>query len=216
MSPARSAGGWRGGFAIGPGGASIAARAHVCRSAEDQTRAVPPCTAEFHVNPHEVAVNVVFVCMGNICRSPMAESVLRHELEQAGLDHVSVHSAGTGSWHVGDPMDRRAKAALERRGYGTEHTARQFESSWFDQYHLVVALDRDNQRDLRKLAPTRRHDDNVRLLLEFDPDAETLDVPDPYYGAAADFDEVLRQIEQACQGLVIQLQDDTLASREVG
>ena len=156
-------------------------------------------------------VNVIFVCMGNICRSPMAEVVLRHELEQAGLDHVTVHSAGTGNWHVGDPLDRRAKAALARSGYPTDHVARQFEPEWFDQYHLVVALDRDNQRDLRRLAPTRLHADNVRLLLEFDPDAEELDVPDPYYGAASEFDDVLAQIEQACRGLTLQLSSDALA-----
>jgi protein-tyrosine phosphatase len=153
-------------------------------------------------------VNVIFVCMGNICRSPMAEAVLRHELEQAGLGHVTVHSAGTGNWHVGDPMDRRARAALGRSGYPADHVARQFEPGFFDQYQLVVALDRDNQRDLRRMAPTRPHADNVRLLLEFDPDAEELDVPDPYYGASSEFDDVLRQIEQACRGLAVELADD--------
>jgi len=157
-------------------------------------------------------VRVIFVCMGNICRSPMAEAVLRHELEQAGLDHVSVHSAGTGSWHVGDPIDRRAGAALDRSGYATDHVARQFEPSWFDEYHLVVALDRDNQRDLRRMAPTRLHADNIKLLLEFDPDAEELDVPDPYYGASSDFDDVLRQIEQACRSMVPTLQLDAAAN----
>jgi protein-tyrosine phosphatase len=152
-------------------------------------------------------MNVIFVCMGNICRSPMAEAVLRYELGQAGLDDVTVSSAGTGNWHVGDPIDRRAKAALDRRGYFIDHTARQFDPAWFDEYHLVVALDRDNERDLRRLAPTRPHADNIRLLLAFDPEAEDLDVPDPYYGAAADFDQVLGQIERACRGMLHELGD---------
>ncbi|MFL6070500.1 MAG: low molecular weight protein-tyrosine-phosphatase [Actinomycetes bacterium] len=156
-------------------------------------------------------MNVIFVCMGNICRSPMAAAVLRHELEQAGRSDVQVSSAGTGGWHVGDPADRRAQHALLQRGYSSEHQARQFQPEWFDDYELVVALDRDNQRDLRKLARSRLHADNIRLLLEFDPDAESLDVPDPYYGASGDFDAVLDQIEQACRGLVVHLQDSAAA-----
>lgn len=151
-------------------------------------------------------VSVIFVCMGNICRSPMAASVLRAELEQAGLTNVAVSSAGTGGWHVGDQADRRAQAALARRGYPTDHEAQQFRAEWFDTYDIVVAMDRDNLRDLRRLAPSRTHADTVRLMLEFDPEAESLDVPDPYYGASGDFDEVLDLLEPACRGLVGHLQ----------
>ena len=97
---------------------------------------------------------------------------------------------------MGDPADRRTQAALRRRGYDTDHEARQFRAEWFDDDQLVVAMDRDNLRDLRRLAPTRMHADNIRLMLEFDPDAESLDVPDPYYGASTDFDSVLSQIER--------------------
>lgn len=147
----------------------------------------------------------MFVCMGNICRSPMAALVLRHQLAQAGMADVVVASAGTGGWHVGDPADRRAQAALRRRGYPTEHRAQQFRAEWFHEYQLVVAMDRDNQRDLKRLAPTRAHGDAVRLLLEFDPLAEGLDVPDPYYGGADEFDGVLTQIESACRGLTTHL-----------
>jgi protein-tyrosine phosphatase len=135
----------------------------------------------------------------------MAASVLRSELEKAGLAQVTVSSAGTGGWHVGDPADRRAQAALARRGYATEHAAQQFQSEWFDDYTLVIAMDRDNQRDLRRLAPTRSHGDAVRLMLEFDPEAESLDVPDPYYGAADDFDSVLDLLEPACRGVATHL-----------
>jgi protein-tyrosine phosphatase len=143
--------------------------------------------------------------MGNICRSPMAALVFQHQLAQAGLDGVTVASAGTGGWHVGDAADRRAQAALRRRGYPTEHLAQQFRPEWFDAFDLVVAMDRDNQRDLRRLAPTRAQGDAVRLMLEFDPVAESLDVPDPYYGGADEFNGVLTQIESACQGLLSHL-----------
>jgi protein-tyrosine phosphatase len=136
----------------------------------------------------------------------MAASVLRSQLEVAGLTDIHVSSAGTGGWHVGDPADRRAQAALARRGYQTEHTAQQFNAGWFDEYDLVVAMDRDNLRDLRRLAPNRSRTDSLRLMLEFDPDAESVDVPDPYYGSAGDFDEVLDLLEPACRGLVVQLQ----------
>jgi protein-tyrosine phosphatase len=151
-------------------------------------------------------VSIIVVCMGNICRSPMAAAVLRHELEQAGLTHVQVSSAGTGGWHVGDPADRRARAALERRGYPTEHQARQFQPEWFDDHDLVIAMDRTNVRELRRLAPSKQHLERIRLMLEFDPEAESLDVPDPYYGGASEFDDVLGQLEGACRGLVDHLQ----------
>jgi protein-tyrosine phosphatase len=146
---------------------------------------------------------VIFVCMGNICRSPMAELVFRQQLAQAGLaDLVLVDSAGTGDWHVGDPADRRARAALERRGYPTDHAAKQFEPAWFAERELVIALDRDNLRELKRLAPTREDAESVRLLREFDAAAESVDVPDPYYGDAAGFDDVLDQIELSCAGLL--------------
>jgi protein-tyrosine phosphatase len=146
---------------------------------------------------------VIFVCMGNICRSPMAEMVLRHQLAMRGLaDQVTVDSAGTGGWHIGDPADRRARAALERRGYASSHSARQFDPQWFADRDLVVALDHENLRDLKRLAPTRDQASAVRRLREFDPDAEAVDVDDPYYGDAAGFEDALDQIESACDGLV--------------
>lgn len=135
----------------------------------------------------------------------MAASVLRSELEKADLTNIEVSSAGTGGWHVGDPADRRAQAALAARGYSTEHRAQQFQSGWFDEYDLVIAMDRDNVKDLRRLAPNRSRAHPLRLMLEFDPDAESVDVPDPYYGSASDFDEVLDLLEPACRGLVTHL-----------
>ena len=156
---------------------------------------------------------VIFVCMGNICRSPMAESVLRHKLGDAGLaDSVLVDSAGTGAWHVGDPADRRTREALARRGYADGHLARVFDAQWFHERDLVIALDLDNQRALRRMAPDRSSAAAVRLLREFDPDAESLEVPDPYYGGRADFDLALDQVEAACDGLVAHLRAQLPAS----
>ena len=149
------------------------------------------------------AFRVIFVCMGNICRSPMAEMVLRKQLRETGMqDTVLVDSAGTGDWHVGDPADRRARNALELRGYPYDHQARQFDPAWFFERDLIIALDRENLHDLKRLAPTPSHASAIRLLREFDASAEAVDVPDPYYGAAAGFDEVLDQIEHSCAGVV--------------
>jgi len=139
----------------------------------------------------------------------MAELVFRQQLAQSGLaDTVVVDSAGTGDWHVGDPADRRARAALERRGYPTDHTAKQFQPAWFAERDLVVALDRDNLQQLKKVAPTRADGAAIRLLREFDVAAEAVDVPDPYYGDAAGFDDVLDLIELSCAGLVEHLQTE--------
>jgi len=159
-------------------------------------------------NPPSRPYRVIFVCMGNICRSPMAEAVLRAKLTDAGLgDSVIVDSAGTGAWHVGDPADRRTRQALARRGYADGHTARVFDPQWFVERDLVIALDLDNQRALRRMAPDRASAADVRLLREFDADADSLEVPDPYYGGAADFDLALDQVETACDGLVDHLGD---------
>ena len=147
---------------------------------------------------------VVFVCLGNICRSPMAEVVLRALLAEEGLDdRVEVSSAGTGDWHVGQGADRRSTEVLTRRGYDARgHRARQFDPAWFDDHDLVVAMDRQNLADLRALAPRDRRD-GVLLLRSFDPTAgDDLDVPDPYYGGPDGFDDALDMVERACRGLL--------------
>ncbi|TMQ92518.1 low molecular weight phosphotyrosine protein phosphatase [Actinomadura soli] len=146
---------------------------------------------------------VTFVCTGNICRSPMAEWILRHHVEDEGLD-VEVDSSGTGGWHVGDEADERTVAALYRAGYRSAHIARQFEAGWFDRYDLIIALDEGHRRALLSMAPDEEARGRIRLLREFDPDARApdLDVPDPYYGGRADFDLVLEQVEAAVPGLL--------------
>ncbi|MEV4099247.1 low molecular weight protein-tyrosine-phosphatase [Nonomuraea sp. NPDC049649] len=151
---------------------------------------------------------VCVVCMGNICRSPMAEVVLRKVLADHGLgDRVIVESAGTGGWHAGGPMDERAMRALATSGYdGSGHVARQFTADWFDRYDLVLAMDRDNRAFLSRMAPSGVE---VRLFRSFDPQAPAgAEVPDPYYGGEEGFTEVLALVEAASQGIAKHIADE--------
>ncbi|MGW0967850.1 low molecular weight protein-tyrosine-phosphatase [Streptomyces sp. NPDC002516] len=147
---------------------------------------------------------VCFVCTGNICRSPMAESVFRAHVERAGLDElVEVDSAGTGGWHEGDGADERTVAVLEAGGYESGHAARQFQASWFSRLDLVIALDTGHLKALRRLASSAEDAGKVRLLRSYDPAAgDDLDVPDPYYGHLDGFEACLEMVEAASPGLL--------------
>lgn len=150
------------------------------------------------------------VCTGNICRSPMADVILRHLLADAGIDDVEVSSSGMGGWHVGEGADRRTVSTLARHGYdGARHIASQFNPRDFERYDLVLAADRGHQRALHRAARTDADRAKVRLLREFDPAAVaagTLEVDDPWYGVTADFERCLREVEAACRGLIETLQ----------
>ncbi|MFF8485060.1 low molecular weight protein-tyrosine-phosphatase [Streptomyces antibioticus] len=147
---------------------------------------------------------VCFVCTGNICRSPMAESVFRARVADAGLDSVvEVDSAGTGGWHEGEDADPRTLSVLGEHGYVLAHAARVFEPSWFARRDLVIALDTGHLKALRRLAPSPRDASKVRLLRSYDPGAgDDLDVPDPYYGGRDGFVECLEMVERAGAGLL--------------
>jgi protein-tyrosine phosphatase len=151
---------------------------------------------------------VVFVCTGNICRSPMADVVFRGFADAAGLGaRVASTSAGTGDWHVGEQADQRTIDALARAGYdGSHHRARQFTHTDFARSDLVVALDRSHERILRGWARNEADADKIALLMSFDPSSHTLDVPDPYYAGPGMFDEVLGMIESASRSLFRQLE----------
>jgi protein-tyrosine phosphatase len=149
---------------------------------------------------------ILFVCMGNICRSPTAEGVMRRLVREAGREHeFEIDSAGTGSWHTGDSPDRRATAAAAARGITLEGAARQVRPRDFEHFDLLLAMDRENLRELRTFSPDGDVAGKARLLREFDPGslgAPDLDVPDPYYGGPDGFETVLDQVEAACRGLL--------------
>jgi protein-tyrosine phosphatase len=184
-------------------------------SAHDRAAVIAP--APRHASgPYRVCL----VCLGNICRSPMAEMILRAEIDRAGLSgRVEVDSAGTGDWHVGGPMDRGARAELSRRGYdGSGHRARQFERSWFRRYDLVLAMDDSNLARLRRMAPDRESAERTAMFRSFDPalagrgDGTDLDVPDPYGGGSEEFGLVFDLVLPAARGLAGQLRQ-VLADR---
>ncbi len=151
-------------------------------------------------------MRVLFVCLGNICRSPTAEGVMRALLAEDGLGaEVELDSAGTGGWHVGAPPDERATAAAAARGIALEGAARRVERADFDRFDLIVAMDRSNLEDLRQLASGPEQERKLVLLREFDEAAVTageVEVPDPYYGGDHGFHHVLDVVERGCRGLL--------------
>jgi protein-tyrosine phosphatase len=151
-------------------------------------------------------LRVSMVCSGNICRSPMAEVILRHLLDEAGVAGVEVESCGIGGWHVGDGADPRTVTMLRRHGYdGSAHRASQFDPRSFADLDLVLAADRGHLRALQRAAGSEADRAKVRLLREFDPQAVaagTLEVDDPWYGGTADFERCLLEVEAACRGLL--------------
>ncbi|MCR4466551.1 low molecular weight protein-tyrosine-phosphatase [Burkholderia sp. SCN-KJ] len=155
-------------------------------------------------------VAICFVCLGNICRSPTAEGVMRHQVDAAGLaDRIEVDSAGTGDWHVGEPPDTRAQAAARTRGYDLSALrARQVSAADFERFDLLLAMDEANLAELRRRCPPGQRD-KVRLLMEFAPGAAETEVADPYFGGAQGFEQVLDQVERACAGLLDTLRGGT-------
>lgn len=160
-------------------------------------------------------VRILFVCLGNICRSPTAEGVMRALVSEAGLEaEIVLDSAGTGEWHVGDAPDRRAAAAARKRGIALDGAARTVRRADFETFDLLLAMDRANLRALEQLAPDSQAREKVHLLREFDPEGageRDLDVPDPYYGAAGGFEEVLDLVQAACRGLLSQIEAGRIA-----
>ena len=148
--------------------------------------------------PLNKKISVLMVCLGNICRSPIAHGVLLKLIKERELDHlIEVDSAGTGDWHVGSKPDLRAIQVSAVRGYDIDHLrARQVEDLDFMHSHYILAMDQRNKRDLEKLAP-REFDGVSRLLLDYNQ-IEQKDVPDPYYGGTRDFELVLDLVEQSC------------------
>ncbi len=154
----------------------------------------------------DTKIHVLMVCMGNICRSPTAEGVLRHKLREAGLEgRVVVDSAGTHGYHVGAPPDERTQRHALQRGYDLSNLrARKIAASDFDRFDLLLVMDEDNLDRVLESCPAGRQS-RLRQLMSFAPTAGSAVVPDPYYGGAAHFERVLDLVEQACDGVVAHL-----------
>ena len=165
---------------------------------------------ESATTPYRITV----VCLGNICRSPIGEAVLRSRLDGAGLAHrVTVDSAGTGDWHLGQDADPRALATLDAHGYAHDHSARQITPDWFERIDLVLVMDGSNYADVSRMIARSGAGTRLRMMRSFDPELSLidephpdLDVPDPYYGGSEGFEEVLHMIERAADGLVETIQ----------
>ncbi|NEP62373.1 MAG: low molecular weight phosphotyrosine protein phosphatase [Symploca sp. SIO2G7] len=146
---------------------------------------------------------LLFVCLGNICRSPSAENIMNHLIEQAGLsDSIVCDSAGTSSYHIGSPPDRRMAAAAKSRGIILKGQARQFQQSDFEEFDLILAMDRDNYRDILFLDTQGKYQDKVKLMCDFASHHREREVPDPYYGGTEGFNKVIDLLLDACEGLL--------------
>jgi protein-tyrosine phosphatase len=159
---------------------------------------------------------LLFVCLGNICRSPAAESIMNHLIQQRGLvGQVVCDSAGTSNYHIGNPPDRRMTAAATQRGITLEGRARQFTPADFETFDLILAMDRDNFADIAYLDPTGRYKDKLHLMCDFCTQFLLKEVPDPYYGGTEGFTQVLDLLTDACTGLLDQVQQKLEITRQV-
>lgn len=149
-----------------------------------------------------MTLKVAMVCMGNICRSPMAEHVLRGKVKVAGLD-VEVVSGGTGGWHAGETAHPRTVKVLSDNGFTSNHTAKQITSSWFDEYDYLIVMDKTNLNDIKEFARSSDDMKKVSLLRDYDENSpKGSEVPDPYYSDYAAYLEVFEMVTAACDGLI--------------
>lgn len=156
-------------------------------------------------------VNVLFVCAGNICRSPIAQGILEEVIRAEGLEtEISVDSAGTGAWHVGELPDARGRESAKRRGYDLDsQRARRLAPENCEKFDYILAMDEENYRTASALC--RRSDAEVRLLLDYAPDSPVREVPDPYYSGPEGFDRVLDLVEPAVKGLLDDIRERHLS-----
>lgn len=160
---------------------------------------------------------ILFVCLGNICRSPMAEGVFRRVAEEEGLiDRFEIDSAGLGDWHIGQAPDHRAQKAVRSRGVDiSDQSARQVVDEDFDRFDLLLVMDRSNYAELKARAPHEARA-KIRPFLDFAPHVGTRDVPDPFFGGAEGFDRALDLIEAAARGLLASLAGEELGAAKRG
>jgi protein-tyrosine phosphatase len=150
-----------------------------------------------------MSYKLLFVCLGNICRSPSAENIMNHLVQEAGLgDRIECDSAGTSSYHIGSAPDRRMTVAARARGIDLVGRARQFERSDFEAFDLILAMDRDNYEAICALDRAGKYRDKVRLMCDFCTRHTLKEVPDPYYGGPEGFNQVIDLLMDACEGLL--------------
>lgn len=159
-----------------------------------------------------MVTRLLFVCLGNICRSPSAENIMNHLIEQRQLSgQIVCDSAGTASYHIGSAPDRRMNTAAQRRGLTLTGSARQFTAADFEEFDLILAMDNSNYQDILSLLPgdrpnsPGRYADKVKLMCDFCRTHSDSEVPDPYYGGEAGFDYVIDLLFDACEGLLATL-----------
>jgi len=174
-------------------------------------------TAASAISTAMIKHRILFVCLGNICRSPMAEGVFRRLAEEEGVLHLfDVDSAGLGDWHTGQAPDSRAQAAARRRGMDiSNQSARQITRADFARFDLVLAMDGSNVEELARLAPKEARY-KIRRFLDFAPHVGTKDVPDPFFGGHEGFDHALDLIEEAARGLLLSLIEGEAVPRPAG
>ena len=153
-----------------------------------------------------MTTRLLFVCLGNICRSPSAENIMNHLLEQRGLtSQISCDSAGTSSYHIGSPPDSRMNAAAKKRGIQLVGSARQFTADDFEEFDLILAMDDSNYRNILALDTAGQYRSKVKRMCDFCQQHPDREVPDPYYGGADGFDYVINLLMDACNGLLKEL-----------
>lgn len=146
-------------------------------------------------------MNILAVCLGNICRSPAAEAAIKATAQEAGLE-VEVDSAGTGSWHIGDPPHPESVAAGARFGLEIDGRARKFNPIDFERFDMILAMDQSNMNDLIAMAPNKEAQAKIRLFRTFDPSTTETEIPDPWGGPIEGYDETIRMVTAAARGLV--------------
>lgn len=163
-------------------------------------------TAEIEEITKENPCKICFICLGNICRSPTAEGIFQHLLEERELqDYFEIDSAGTSAYHVGESANSKSQRTAQKYGISLNSRARQFKTSDLDYYDLILAMDRENLSNVKSMSSSK-HADKICLLRDFDPNPGDGEVPDPYYGGREGFENVFQIVKRSCEQLLDELE----------